>query len=102
MVHVFVYYCVISCIILYYPLLLCIILYYRGLVCIIVYCVFSLIIVYYLCELYIWFMRERGIDGKLALEDLNILGERINGVREETSYRERKRRNQGILVYKTS
>ena len=47
-----------------------------------------------LYELYIWFMRERGIDGKLALQDLNLLGERMNSVREESFYKERKGRNQ--------
>ena len=36
-------------------------------------------------------MREKGIDGKLALEDLNILGEWMSGVRERKVFTRREK-----------
>ena len=43
-----------------------------------------------LYELYSWFLQERGIDKKIAKEDLKILGENLCTLKEERIYNERK------------
>ena len=45
-----------------------------------------------LFELYLWFCQERGIEWKVAVEDLNVLGEHMRCMKEEQFYKERVRR----------
>ena len=44
-------------------------------------------------KLYIWFCEERGMEKSLILENLNLLGEHMHGLKEERNYKERKWEN---------
>ena len=42
-------------------------------------------------ELYFWFLKERGIERSEALEDLKLLKQHLQDIKEETYYNQKRR-----------